>query len=536
LYLQTSLFIKHSGPYFYALLLFPGLLWLTFVSETRVSLKKIMGVLPAVFMALLAVAIFFLNIFSTNNIADPYHINPVFYPLAQLAAGKTLLVGFTSFYGLFPIFLNEIFHIIGLSVLKFSVALALLFSASYLAIYRFLKNTVKNKLILLAGMCGLFVFSYSAFAFYGTPVYFQYWPIRFFPVSILILLASIFLKTAHRNIFYYLSFAWCCFAILWNLETGVVMLIAWLALLLYSDLLDLKKIALLKSIFWHAATLIMFLAITTILVVIYTYLRSGAYPDLGLLAVYQKLFFSGFLLINMPPPPHLWTAVALIYLIGLLYSLKALFFSAIEKNKIIFFLAVLGIGLFSYYEGRSHDLALIGPLFPAVLLLAIFADQLLNLVKNNIRSIGNMSVLVLLLFILYSAPVSLLVFSPTIARTVQANLKSMNNNNSEFSQNINFIRQNSRPGEKIFVVSQNKEGIYYGESGTVSVLDLGSSAEYVSKVEFAGMINFLKNNTTTKIFIDFKNPPSVDDEVNSVLKDYYVVSKTGGTLALLVKK
>ena len=189
----------------------------------------------------------------------------------------------------------------------------------------------------------------------------------------------------------------------------------------------------------------------------------------------------------MPPPPHLWTAVALIYLIGLLYSLKALFFSAIEKNKIIFFLAVLGIGLFSYYEGRSHDLALIGPLFPAVLLLAIFADQLLNLVKNNIRSIGNMSVLVLLLFILYSAPVSLLVFSPTIARTVQANLKSMNNNNSEFSQNINFIRQNS--DRKKYFVSQIKKG-YIMEVGDSFCLGSGVISEYVSKVEFAGMINF----------------------------------------------
>jgi hypothetical protein len=535
-YLQTSYALRSFGAYIYTLLLFPVFLWFTFSPEIPQGVKKIINFLPTLFMGLLVFSIFSLNIFSANNIVDPYHFNPVFYPMAQVAGGKALLVGFTSFYGLFPIFINVFFWILGFSVLKFSIVLSSIFVLSYFAAYKFLKEIIKNKLVLIGGLCSLFIFSYSVFTFYGTPVYFQYWPIRFFPPCVLILLGSLFLRSSNKKNFYYSSFIWCFASLLWNLETGAVMLVAWLVLLVYSDLSEFKGLSLFKKLCQHLAVLFGGLLFTIGLFFLYTLLKSGTYPNFGLLGLYQKLFFSGYFLINIPPLPHVWGLVILIYLAGLLYSVRALFFLPTEKSKIIFFLSVLGLGLFSYYEGRSQDLALIGTLFPAVLLLTIFADQLLESVKNNIQPFGNIAVLIIFLFIIYSAPVSLLVLMPKIIRTGWSGLVSLNKSGTDFSRSIKFVEENSRAGEKIFIVAKNKEGIYYGESKTISVMDLPSSTELVSKADFAEVVNFLKQNTTTKVFADIKNPASVDEEINLTLKNYYTVVKTGGDLGLLIKK
>ncbi len=534
LYIQNSYFISQWGKYVYAFLLFPLLLWACFSYESNSYLKKIISILPYIFVVLIIFTAFCLNIFSANNIpGGPYHFNPIFYPIAQIFGGKTLLVGFGSLYGLFPIFLNFIFKIIGFSVFKIAAVMGFLIALSYLALFIFLKNTIKNKLVLLGGICSVFFFSYINLP----QVYFQYWPIRFFPACIFILAVSLFIKNGNNKFFYYLGFAWSFIAVLWNLETGIVLLTSWALILAYCDFSQVRGMAFMKKSIGHLAVGLGFLLFSAVGLYFYTYLRSGAYPDLTIFYKYQKLFFSGYFMIPMLPPPHIWAVIIFTYLAGLLYSLKSLFvFQSDEKSKIIFFLSILGIGLFSYYEGRSHDATLVGPSYVAVLLFTIFADSLLALVKRHVQPMANMAALILLLFLLFAGPVSLISNVPRLATIIRANFSSLPMADSDIARNITFIKQYSSKTEKIFIISSNYDGVYYTETGTVSAPDLPSSTEYFSKKEVGYIINFLKQNTSTKVFYDVKNPLVFGEEIVLTLKTYYNTKQvSGGGLVLLEK-
>ena len=109
-------------------------------------------------------------------------------------------------------------------------------------------------------------------------------------------------------------------------------------------------------------------------------LAYGAFPDYGQFLVYQRMYFAaGFMKIPMEWPAT-WALVALVYLAGLAYGALALAARrATPRVQMVFLLSVLGIGLSSYYQGRSHPNILLLVWWPAHLLLALFLDDLLAL-------------------------------------------------------------------------------------------------------------------------------------------------------------
>ena len=58
------------------------------------------------------------------------HFNVVFFPVVQVYQGKALLINCSSQYGLYPQLLLPLFCLVGLSVLSFTVVMALLTGAS----------------------------------------------------------------------------------------------------------------------------------------------------------------------------------------------------------------------------------------------------------------------------------------------------------------------------------------------------------------------------------------------------------------------
>ncbi|MDR1416138.1 MAG: LamG domain-containing protein, partial [Prevotellaceae bacterium] len=75
--------------------------------------------------------------------------------------------------------------------------------------------------------------------------------------------------------------------------------------------------------------------------------------------------------------------VVLVYLVGLIYAIQALFNkpTLTRRSTFIFLLSIMGIGLFTYFQSRSHNWSLIAISGNAIILLAIFADILLEKVK-----------------------------------------------------------------------------------------------------------------------------------------------------------
>ena len=76
---------------------------------------------------------------------------------------------------------------------------------------------------------------------------------------------------------------------------------------------------------------------------------------------------------------------ALAYLLGLAYSIAALFRTQADAGEasLVFFLSVLGIGIFSYYQGRSHPWVFPAVTAPAWILFGLFVDRHLPLLQNR---------------------------------------------------------------------------------------------------------------------------------------------------------
>ena len=131
------------------------------------------------------------------------------------------------------------------------------------------------------------------------------------------------------------------------------------------------------------------LVLTSMGYYLYAYYSGGARPDLSGMLVYLNLFAEyGFYMLPVKSFIHPWSMVAIIYVVGVFTGIRCLLEetglvafpggkakSDKETNTLVL-VFVLGIGLFGYYVGRSHDLNLIGPSWPAVLLLTIATDRL----------------------------------------------------------------------------------------------------------------------------------------------------------------
>ncbi len=473
--------------------------------------------------------VFFINLSSLNNVYDPYHFNPIFYPSSQLIFGKTLLVDFNSFYGLFPAFLNPIFKVIGLSVLSFSAVMAVIFCICYALIFFFLKKNIKNNLIFLTGF--LSIFSWLAWL--------RFWPIRLIFPFLMIFISSYYFRKK-SDFLYYFSFIIFGIGLLWNLEVGLVVFFSWLLTLIYDDLHLKDWRVVIKKIGRHIITGIGSLILVFGSFTLVSYWGSGKLIDWLNLLKYQGLVLSGYFMVPMPSLPHFWGLVILVYLSGLVYALKLLLERRQTlKGTIIFLLSVFGVGLFGYYESIPHDVRLIAPAFPVLLILIIYADELWDYLKQKGLGFNPGSlVFIIITIFLFSAPLSLLAFLPSKAKELKNNIVStFSSVDSLVSRNVDFIKSHTKKGEAVLIFAESFDGVYYTESKTKSALPLPSSTDYFFKAEIKMLVDFLNNNKTTKIFIYPADYVTSDKEVGEVLSNKYRVLEISlDGMALLGRK
>src|SRR5262249_45929703 len=76
-----------------------------------------------------------------NDYSSNWHFTAVFSSVVQVHFGKALLINAQGQYGLYAHFLQPLFALVGLSVLKFTLVMGLLLAASYVALWVFLQET-----------------------------------------------------------------------------------------------------------------------------------------------------------------------------------------------------------------------------------------------------------------------------------------------------------------------------------------------------------------------------------------------------------
>lgn len=536
MYTGNNFFLSGVGKYLYSLVLFPIGVYIILLLKKE-KYDNLIKNLVYIFSGLLMVVVFFISVININVVSftDIHsivgHANPIFYPISQVMAGKTLLVNLSSQYGLYPIFLEPVFKWFGLSILSVTALMGVLLSLSFLFIFLFLRRLVKNNIILLLGFSTIVIYLLDGSA--NPYPYFQYWPIRTFFPCLLLLLASVYLESKNK-IIYFILFIISALSILWNFDSGIMVFISWILVLIYTEALNGDKKIMIKSIVRH-----LFFGALALTVVFagfagYTFLRSGHVPNLVMFFLYQKMFYDGFMMIAMPFP-HVWILVMLVFLSGLLLSIKKWLVKDVDwKNSSILLVSILGIGLFSYYEGRSHDATFYLPLYLPLILLTIFADILYSVVVSNPKLYGHTLLFLMIIFFIFSSPFSILYKSGGYYKWSSIGFNSFfQKSETPLTKNINFIKSNTNEGESVVILAEAFDGVYYSESHTRSVLDIPSFTEVFFKREADYAVNFLKCNKTSKVFVypysEFYNQfgnELVDIRINQTIKNYYTVVST----------
>jgi hypothetical protein len=110
---------------------------------------------------------------------------------------------------------------------------------------------------------------------------------------------------------------------------------------------------------------------------------------------------------------------------------------------------------------------------------------------------------------------------------------SVSGAHGKHSRNIEFIRTQTKPDERIFILLGDYiDGLYYAETSTASVLDLPSSIDYFFKSDISKIMKFLRGNKSTKVF----TVPGEYPELTEFFKSAYHIAvqeeQTGLTMLL----
>ena len=435
------------------------------------------------------------------------HFDAVFYSMVQVFKGVPLAVdGFTNTYGLYPYFLNFIFKITGISALKCSIVFCVLIALSFLFILLFLKNTVDHKLVILLGFTSVvFLPNLSKqlldLKIYGqTMPYYAYLPIRYLFPCLLFLLSSLYIKNGNKS-YYILSSIICALALLWNFETGAVITLSWIMLNFYSELQQNKISVFFKNLFMHAVKIFSVMILTVLLFYLVVFIFYGRILDLGSLLYALKIFSKYYFGMLPMPRLHPWNILILAYIIGMGISIRAL----IEKNitpwtKNIFLVTIMGIGMFSYYQGRSHDWGLFGQSFYFFILSTLFLDKSLSFLKNNKNLLITFSSMLLASVLSLSLILMAINIKDEVVllKTVLNNVQSQSPMKKMVQMNYNFIKKHTAPDEKIIIFSRNS-GTYFSRIPNLSAFNPGIVDLYL-KSDYERLGKFIAESNV-KIFV-----------------------------------
>ena len=470
---------------------------------------------------------------TTFNEMEPFaslgHFIAYFDSVVQVYLGKTLLVNDNAQYGLYALLLKPIFQMIGLSVFKFTLVMGILKSLAYMSLLIVLRFATKNRWIALAGL--------ATIAFYTRfPVpldtsndpYFQYFPHRFFFPAVFVLLVWVYLCEKKKNrkiILYFFISLFCALSVLWNPDSGLIVLATWLVCLVYTEMLMLKEhkfLGVFINSIKHCLVVSAMLLFTFIGFYLYTYFFSGSWPDVSGFLAYTKLFSEyGFYMLPILQIIHPWNMFVVIYILGVFIGVRnfleytqiisppeALREEEKEIHTLILAISVLGIGLFFYYIGRSHDACLTGPSWPVFLLLTIFTDRLFSGLSQVLdgrtlriaaktylfspRIYYRVILFAVLFCFLTSSVVSIAIHFPPYLNLISTRTSGrLSGMPDTLRAKIEFIKSNSDQDDQILILS-NLAPLLYLYTNAPNPLPVPGFIELILKSDLELIYNFLE--------------------------------------------
>jgi hypothetical protein len=461
------------------------------------------------------------NFYTTRG----FHFAAAFDPVAQVQLGKNLLVDYESQYGLYPDLLAPLFSGVELSPATFTLLFGLLTIISFGLLSRVLGQVVSRPGVAVVGTLAMIFNCWLTFQFRGgfeapkfLDPYFQYIPIRFlFPACSVALIWTYHHRPSVRV--YWIANLWLAMGVLWNLDVGVVALAAWTGALVFDALHDRSPRRIIVRIGRHLLDVTLGLAGVVAGYAAIKHAYYGVWPQFEHLFDYQRLFYmTGFYMLPMSLG-GMWPLIVLVYLVGIAQSAAALIARQRSATQtLVFALSVLGLGLFSYYQGRSHNQCLLICSWPALLLLAVYWDQLLLLRHDVAESrIFTTGLAATIGVFLVSSAASFFAELPGLCRTAGEHVVETLEPGSVFAEDTRILREFVGPDQAL-ILSPSAHLLHL-ESGISNVAP-GSLGQMLWMAQFDSLIKTLAERDHTWIYIDgqFETQPVIGPRDNEGCK------------------
>jgi hypothetical protein len=292
----------------------------------------------------------------------------------------------------------------------------------------------------------------------------------------------------------------------------------------------------------HAA--IQALALVAAWLAFFLYLRavSGEWPDGGMLFYFQKLVVgAGYFCLGLVVP-DMWLFVLTIYVIAL-----AIVFLACQRQRtnwltpVTLMLALLGIGLFSYFMGRSVGSNLVGVAYPAILLGGILCAESDVLTSRRRLPASARSFLLPAKIALFWWSFLLVAALPDLFRAGAHVVRHWEGETpTPLEANAAFVRQRVAPREAGVFFLSNQSGIYYYLSGTVRPLRIPGMIELLETRDMDVLIEAIRERRIAKLFVEQNfydiemYRPDVYAEIRRAVAENYVAGAVGPTGSLIL--
>ncbi|GHV63808.1 hypothetical protein FACS1894199_00590 [Bacteroidia bacterium] len=409
---------------------------------------------------------------------NQYDLCPPFYPVTQVYAGTPNLTdGLNSNYGSFAWFLNPLFKMLGLSVKSFTTVMSVFIIITFGLFLTAMFRTMKSKLLVLLSWASVLFLCRLSLLLDDEKLHavFSIFPIRQLVAATTMCLASFYVRNRSK-ILYFVTYIVLAFGIIWNPEFGMVCFAAWVLMLCYLefDKSDWKKI--MMASFKHIIVAVAALTVAFTFFSTSVYMDTGQFPDLKLQFI-SILFFGKYGFYTLPMSlVHPWNFVLLVYAIGLVYSIYALFDKKClgPKSAFVLLLSIIGAGTFTYFQGRSHNVGLAVILGPALFLLGIFADTMWQ--KGKIKQIPIPFMVAISLIVIILSPSCVDLYEnqknwDKLAKPIPSKEEIKDKN--RLDENTLLIKSVlSRTTEKVFIHTSVKyQALYFGQVGLKSAFN-----------------------------------------------------------------
>ncbi len=501
------------------------LFYLLYVYQTgSKKIKIILNTLLGIIMVSAAItigSIYYTPVYDLSA-SCRHHFSAYFSPIYKVLSGQVIGINFENIYGFYPYIYELILKPIkNISVSHINMINVFLILSSFLFAATTFALNIRNKIVAFVFMLTYIYYFYifCILANMETIYYLQFMPHRIFFITFVIFLASIYQKIQNhkaRKIMEILCFIFMITALIWNFESGIVAIGGWYGYLIYSEALKFKEQkSSIKKLLTTLFQPLLIALLSFIIIELITILKCGKIIDVDNMFYYQNVFYkTGYFMLPMPLYHQPWILIILIYITAMIKSLNNLFFShkIDAKSAIYFMLSIIGLGIFVYYQGRSHILILGGVSFPALIIVSLYCDEFLNkfINKNYDKFICCISLIKFIL--IYTAVSAVAVSSFDMLFLSGFNkqltlLKQQTLENGSLKRDYDFIKNNTK-GKKLDILTADSD-LLYSKLEQKDLLPFASTSDWAEKSQYKKVFDYLNQSNNTLI---------IDEEIFNKLK------------------